>query len=110
MVPQSDAVVLLGGVGLDLDCSANRFMHALRIYRAGKAPALLVSGGNADPLFKLGVPRSDIVLEPNSRNTRENAVNTATIFKARGWEKVLLVTRRPICHARSQPLKGWDSR
>src|SRR5262249_3593738 len=50
-LPQSDAVVLLGGVGLDFDNPANRIMHALQIYRAGKAPRIVYSGGDAEPLL-----------------------------------------------------------
>ena len=91
-LPQSDVVILLGGVGLDFDNPANRIMHALQIYRAGKAPLIVISGGNADPLVELGAPRSALILETESRNTRENAVNTAAIFKAHGWQNGLLVT------------------
>jgi uncharacterized SAM-binding protein YcdF (DUF218 family) len=91
-LPQSDVVILLGGVGLDLDNPANRIMHALQIYRAGKAPVIVYSGGNADPLVELGVPKTALIVETKSRNTRENAVNTAAIFKARGWRSGILVT------------------
>ena len=91
-LPQSDAVILLGGVGLDLDNPANRIMHALQIYRAGKAPLILYSGGNANPLVELGVPRAALIFDSESRNTWENAVNTAAIFKARGWRSGILVT------------------
>src|SRR5262249_9934744 len=91
-LPQSDAVVLLGGFGLDFDNPANRIMHALHVYRAGKAPLIVYSGGYADPLVALGVPRAAVILETESRNTRENAVNTAAIFKARGWCSGILVT------------------
>jgi uncharacterized SAM-binding protein YcdF (DUF218 family) len=100
MLPQSDVVVLLGG-GSD-----SRIMLALQIYRAGKAPLIVISGGNlpwqaavvpesqriADFLVELGAPRSALILETESRNTRENAVNTAAIFKERGWRNGLLVT------------------
>jgi uncharacterized SAM-binding protein YcdF (DUF218 family) len=91
-LPVSDVVILLGGVGLDLYNPTNRIMHALQIYRAGKARLIVYSGGNADPLVELGVPRAALVLETKSRNTRENAVNTAAIFKARGWRSGILVT------------------
>jgi uncharacterized SAM-binding protein YcdF (DUF218 family) len=91
-LPQSDTVILLGGVGLDLNNPTNRIMHALQIYRAGKAPLILYSGGNADPLVELGVPHAALILDTESRNTRENAVNTAAIFKARGWRSGILVT------------------
>jgi uncharacterized SAM-binding protein YcdF (DUF218 family) len=100
MLPQRDVVVLLGG-GSD-----RRIMRALQIYRAGKAPLIVISGGNlpwqaaavpesqriADFLVELGAPRSALILETESRNTRENAVNTAAIFKEHGWRNGLLVT------------------
>jgi uncharacterized SAM-binding protein YcdF (DUF218 family) len=91
-LPQSNAVILLGGVGLDFDNPTNRIVHALQIYRAGKAPLIVISGGNPDPLVRLGAPRSILILEPESRDTRENAVNTAAIFKTHGWQNGLLVT------------------
>ena len=46
----------------------------------------------ADLLVELGVPRSALILETGSRTTRENAVNTAAIFKEHGWRNGLLVT------------------
>src|SRR6476660_8755870 len=51
-LPQSDAVILLGGVGLDFNNPANRIRHALQIYRVGKAPRIVISGGNPDPLVE----------------------------------------------------------
>lgn len=67
---------------------------------------IVVSGGNlpwhagaspeaelaADLLVELGVPSSAIIVEVQSRNTYENAVNTAAIFEERGWTSGLLVT------------------
>jgi uncharacterized SAM-binding protein YcdF (DUF218 family) len=91
-LPQSDAVILLGGAGLDLDNPTSRIMHALLIYRAGKAPRIVYSGGDAEPLLELGVPRAALILDTESRNTRQNAVNTAAIFKAHGWRSGILVT------------------
>ena len=101
-LPQSDAVVLLGGTPVP------RIMRALQLYRAGKAPLIIIAAGNpvdhkavvpeahrvAEFLVELGVPRSALVLETTSRNTRENAVNTAAIFKENGWHHGLLVTER----------------
>lgn len=106
MLPQSDVVVVLGGLAADLGNPAERIKHALQIYRAGKAPLIVVSGGNppsqvvvvpesrlmADLLVELGAPRSALILESGSRNTRENAVNTAAIFKEHGWRTGFLVT------------------
>ncbi len=81
-------------------------MRALRLYRAGKAPFIVITGGIppgqgavvpeaqrvADFLVEIGAPRSALILETRSRNTRENAVNTAAIFKEHGWQHGLLVT------------------
>ncbi len=114
-MPKADAIVVLGGylgqplpprVTSDLTDAADRVFEAARLYRAGKAPRIVVSGGNlpwypsikpeaalaADLLVELGVPRADLVLEGESRTTRENAVNTAKIFAANGWTSGLLVT------------------
>jgi uncharacterized SAM-binding protein YcdF (DUF218 family) len=99
-LPQSDAVILLGGTPV------GRIMHALRVYRAGKAPVIVITGGNppwqkagvpealrvADFLIEIGAPRAALILETRSRNTRENAVNTAVIFKEHGWQHGLLIT------------------
>ena len=100
-LPQSDVIILLGGIG-----PADRIVDTLRIYRAGKAPRIVISGGNqpwrvcavpeaesiSNVLVGLGIPFSALILETESRNTRENAVNTAAIFEAHGWRTGLLVT------------------
>ena len=115
MLPQSDAVIVLGGtlgqpfpprIAPDLGGAADRIIHALRIYRAGKAPLIVVSAGNlpwtgaivpeaqlvAEFLVELGVPRSALVLETGGRTTRENATKTAALFEQHGWRNGLLVT------------------
>ena len=38
------------------------------------------------------MPREELVLESESRNTHENAVFTARLFKEHGWRSALLVT------------------
>ena len=113
--PEADAIVLLGGsfdpaadawIYPELNAAADRVWHAARLYHAGKAPLIVVSAGStwaaqeAQPpaaatgvlLTALGVPESAIILEGNSRSTRENATNTAAIAAANGIERVLLVT------------------
>jgi uncharacterized SAM-binding protein YcdF (DUF218 family) len=108
------AIVLGGAVGRaqpprltgEANDAVDRLFHAARLFRAGKVDTLLVSGGNqpwlpaaqseaeliADLLVELGVSRQAIVLESESRNTRENAVNSARLIKANGWQSVFLVT------------------
>ena len=114
-LPEVDAVILLGGflqqplpsrLSPDLTAAADRALEAVRLYKAGKAPRILVAAGTlfwqpavapeaeliADLLVELGVPRSDLVLETQSQNTHENAINAARIFAANGWATGLLVT------------------
>ena len=45
-----------------------------------------------DFLVDQGVAESDLLIEDQSRTTYENAVNTAKLLKARGIERVILVT------------------
>ncbi len=99
-LPKADAVILLGGTPI------SRIMRAFEVYRAGKAPFIVITGGNlpwqradvpeaqrvADFLVEIGAPRSALVLETRSRNTRENAINTTAIFQQHGWRHGLLVT------------------
>lgn len=113
--PPADVAVLLGGVlgqplpprsEPDLSDAADRIVTAARLYRAGKVRAVLVAAGNipwleavapeaeliADFLVELGVPRDAIFLDGGSRNTRENAINSATMMATQGWSSGLLVT------------------
>ena len=112
----ADAIVVLGGgVGItfaprlypDLEPAADRVWHAARLYKAGKAPVVILSGGaGINPtddmesessaiailLKDFGVPESAIILESESRNTHENAVMTKTILDEKNLNKILLVT------------------
>lgn len=113
--PQADAIVVLsGGLGLvipprrevDLRASADRILHTARLYRAGKAPWVIATGGNVFPqhsaqpesvyataiLQEWGVDKNAILTELNSRNTYENAVETAKLLQKRQLGTVLLVT------------------
>jgi uncharacterized SAM-binding protein YcdF (DUF218 family) len=116
--PSAGAIVVLGG-GLrafdptwgtqrwpDLNAAGDRLIHAARLYRAGKAPLVIPTGGPAEwepdsvPQAELavqlleewGVPRAAIVPEPRSRTTWEDARRTREILAARGIHEVLLVT------------------
>jgi len=112
----ASAIVLLGdavepGTPLrnwaDLKESADRIVHASRLYRAGKAPLVVATGGGdgrsiavqnpadttADLLVEWGVPRDAILLERESHTTYENAIYTRKLLEARGIDgPVLLVT------------------
>ena len=113
--PQAGAIVLLGGAiappypplyWMDLNEAADRIVHASRLWRAGKAPIIVVSGGGgpftggpqvpadamADLLVEWGIPRDALVLERRSRNTWENALYSKELLDARGIHDVLVVT------------------
>jgi uncharacterized SAM-binding protein YcdF (DUF218 family) len=109
-------IVVLGGAtreGLaprptnEVTEAGDRLIYAMRLWKESAAPQILVTGGRvevlgpyglseaavmAELLETMGVPRSAILLEEQSRNTRENAVNTQSILNAQGLERVLLVT------------------
>lgn len=113
---RADAIVVLGGAlagaspparpTFDMSSAADRVWHAAALFRAGKAPWVLVSGGNQpgisrmqveaeairSMLLTLGVPDSAIRLEGVSRNTAENARETLRLIQAVGAKQVLLVT------------------
>ena len=111
-LPAAQVIVVLGG-GIevpqsgrpDLNQAADRMWHAARLYKAGKAPVLILSGGLAFAegtmseaasmqtfLRDLGVPDAAMLLEERSVNTRENAQFTAKLMHERGMQSLLLVT------------------
>lgn len=73
----------------------DRILHAIELYKMGKIDKILISGGtsriigekkkeaeNLLPfLIQLGIPKSDIVIEKESRNTHENALFSKEILK-----------------------------
>ncbi len=87
---------------------ANRFLNALELFESGRFQRLLLSGGSgalmpgkglteaattAQWLAATGIPDSLIIVESQSRNTYENARNTARLLKERYPEaRCLLLT------------------
>ncbi len=114
-LPNSDVVVVLGGMiqtisgngdRAELSESSDRLVDAVRIYRAGKAKKILFSGGSgalfgqdireADLaeklLLDLGIKKEDLILERESRNTHENALESEKLIQANKFESIILVT------------------
>jgi uncharacterized SAM-binding protein YcdF (DUF218 family) len=111
-VEKADAIVLLGGAMRgdteagrlpDLNQYADRLVYAVALYKAGKADVILLSGGSSpgsrseahlmrDVLAIMGVPAEDLILEDQSKNTHDNAVNSARLLQDRGLHSVLLVS------------------
>ena len=86
---------------------ADRVLHTVQLYKAGKVNKILISGGSgsitgkdvpeADQLKKVfvycGVPETDILLENESRNTYESAqLCSKLIHRLNMNEKFLLIT------------------
>lgn len=103
-----DVVVVLGGL-VDVNVTAfagvteytggvDRFLAGYDLVRRGRAGAILVTSGAAEAhalgrqLVEWGIAADRIVIEDQSRNTRDNAIESTRIIRERGWTKVLLVT------------------
>ena len=114
-LPTADAIVVLGGgtkpafaprPAVDLGEGGDRVFYGAQLYREGKAPVVIASGGRiawrgAGPsessdmaaiLKTLGVPATAILQDPTSLNTYQNAVNVRKILQERGIRRILLVT------------------
>jgi len=106
--PKDVAIVLGGGLAQSahLGPTGDRVMQAVLLWRAGKVQTIILTGGNlpwhrlsatdADFAARLleayGVPHESIIVENDSRNTHENAINTAAIWRERHFRSGLLVT------------------
>ena len=111
-LPQADAIVVLAGMLDPLTGvsdrpeflgSADRIFAGEELLRKNKAPVLLISGGSGLMmqtgeseavilqrwLNERGVP---VQIEAHSRNTAENAIETAKLAQQNEWRRILLVT------------------
>lgn len=113
-LPAADVILVLGGAlspgvanwhpDINLGEAADRLFKAADLYRQGKAPMVLFSGGPtnyvgdseaksaAEIMVQLGVPAAAIAIEPQSRTTRENVAFSLPILKSLGAHRVLLVS------------------
>ena len=111
-----DAVIVLGGIldsaassqsgELELNEPVERILRAAELLKSGQARMVLLSGTQfpvrpgvppeaeslATWLGEQGIDADRIVVESRSRNTHENAVESARIVTQRGWKRLLLVT------------------
>lgn len=80
-----------------------RVALAVSLYDAGAAPVLVLSGGGApvseaQAMAELaraaGVPAVALLCEGSSRNTAENALNSARLLRELGLSRVVLVSGR----------------
>ena len=119
-MPTAEAIVVLGGATVpalaprpwvEVSERGDRILYAARLYRQQRAPKLILSGGrvswrgDSSDVYRsseasdmrefalaMNVPESAMILEGNSLNTRQNAVNVQRILQQESIETVLLVT------------------
>ena len=115
-IPQTEAIVVLGGgikpalpprPWVEVSEAGDRILYGSQLYRQGKAPRLILSGGRVEwkgggppesaDMAKIaeamGVPSSAILQDQTSLNTYQNAVNVQKILTDRGIRgPILLVT------------------
>jgi uncharacterized SAM-binding protein YcdF (DUF218 family) len=111
-----DAVILLGGLTDEraeatwgqraINNNGERLLETYDLLRKGVAANAILSSGSApltrpalveatvlrDQLVAWGISADRLFVEGRSRNTHENAVLSAEIVRAHGWQKVLVVT------------------
>lgn len=98
LLVKADIIVLLEGDGFA------RVPFAARLYQEGWALKILVSGGADNAaygsfparklvakLIKMGISSADIIVEADSQNTKEQAINVIALAKKNGWKKIILV-------------------
>ena len=97
-----DVVIVLGGFSnydeaqelVQFHSSTDRLMAGIKLYKTGKVKKIMIVSGSGqimrpdekeaayinDYLLEIGIPKKDIIIESESKNTRENAVNSAEIL------------------------------
>ena len=112
--PEADAIVILGGAFSHDQAwpypsaggSVDRYWHGARLYHAGRAPRVVLSGGGnpARPdnlteaqsgalfLRDMGVPEDALLLDNASRTTHDHVRYLAEMLEAEGLERLIVVT------------------
>ena len=91
---------------IDFNDSGDRLISAIELYKLGKIDKIIISGGNGELinngmkesewsksfLINMGIDSKDILLENSSKNTMQNAQNTANLIKSDISQTLLLIT------------------
>lgn len=92
-----DAIVMLTGDGFE------RVVETCKLYHETIAKHVLITGGvnnpaggsilasEIGPLLRGFVPKKRLIIDNESQNTREQAVNTMKVVKDKKWGAILLV-------------------
>jgi uncharacterized SAM-binding protein YcdF (DUF218 family) len=114
--PDVDAIIVLSGM-LNLQTSsteylefwegAERILVGMQLFKKGIGDVLIISGGSGSIhnqekkeaillrqfAIEFGIPEEQILIEPDSRNTYENAVNTRKLMEQQGLSSSILITK-----------------
>lgn len=115
-LPRTEVIVVMGGGTepmleprpiVELNSAGDRVLYGFWLYRLGKAPHVLLSGGNitwlrdhpttpaqdmAVVMEMLGVPAEALWLQSKSQNTYEDVLYSSQILKEKGINRIILVT------------------
>lgn len=115
-LPVADAIVVLGGGTepfqsprqmVELNSAGDRVIYAGKLWKDGKAPIILASGGAIDwmgnrgmtpaeeslEILKLmGIPEEKIILQNQSITTYDESILDVAILEKKGVRSILLVT------------------
>ena len=90
-LPQAELIVVLGGgiasnpnagIRAEIEMAGDRVLYGAELWKAGKAPRIHVTmDGDALLLERLGVPKENIIVEREARNTEEEARSVARFFE-----------------------------
>lgn len=91
---KSDSIIVLTGNGWE------RTKFAVDLFHQKWAPTITMVGSTgsrpapemADYAQQHGIPKKNITIEINSRNSQQNAENILMLAKKNGWGKIILVT------------------
>jgi len=125
----ADAIVVLGAAQYDGSPSPvlrARLDHAIDLYRAGIAPAFVVTGGKGRNdrvteasaarayATRRGIPESAILVEDRGANTLESLDGVAALMRAGGLRSAVFVSDRThmlrvLRIARDRGIEAWGS-
>lgn len=115
-MPSAEVIVVLGGgteapsyprPSVEINGAGDRVLYAARLYKEGKAPHLLLSGGYitwlsqrgstpaeemANLMALMGIPHDALWLQTQSQNTYEDALYSSAMLREKGIKRIILVT------------------
>src|SRR4051794_35679914 len=111
-LPRADAIVVLGGYlrtpnqrhnRAELNEHGDRLWFGAQVYRCGKAPFVLLTGGASEAteseaafaarmIEQFGVPANAVEIEQGSRSTYENGLYTRQLLRSKHVTRIILVT------------------